>query len=537
MTTTTVGVAGSDTYSEAANRGESLNRERAASEGLALGVVDEGVGTLNLDEQAVGPARSENQVKLARRIKLVKRSGQPEAKTIRVAEDEPFFWDEGEPKWMDACNRKQAVDDALINLFIGPHHRRHGQFNPEEDKKRNERFFKKDDARRNKTLAAQLTAGNYRQKRSMMIGKGPPPMGLKSSAAEGHSSNEILDKSIYAYIKPTNKWPTKKTTFSMYNKHLKHHKAVSRFLYSSATFNNIASEVATSTTSTTPSPSEPNFEMDDKTKRAIEAIFASDIKLSWLLTGALNTLNGVRKTANKVLDRIKSDLETDNSAIREQRIAEIRSQRSWLPGLDLVPINMTDVAPNRTVSFYVTGGLYDNRTRSQLVNLTHILEFYQIAFEQMKIDHRGRGDADDYKELEKAGLRMLCDCETIVSLLRSNDGQRKMLERLNPEEAKILAKFEEHYEKFTAIKSKREYKYANSTIKSPLAGAVEQAKNLIDQIKDSEGYPEHAWRDIMPAEQKRLKTRKERAYRDLSVLEDFFKLLQVYEALMRLNYL
>lgn len=231
-----------------------------------------------------------------------------------------------------------------------------------------------------------------------------------------------------------------------------------------------------------------------------------------------------------------------------------------------------------------SAGLNHEQTRRIMFNLTHYLQFFAVATEQMRFDqenfmpHLKPLESQAYKYLDDFVLKLLCDCDNLLNLLREFEATRRKCENLLVTyKPKKMENYGDYYDRLVGHKLPRDLEYQSgpqefeSAIELKYKSlAPEQQRNYIKTIisfmdwareedqrraKDEKereqlkglnqklfdmnpvGYPPFIWREIMPLEQRQLYTVRERVVRDLSILEDLATLAETFKSLFFYNHL
>jgi hypothetical protein len=255
---------------------------------------------------------------------------------------------------------------------------------------------------------------------------------------------------------------------------------------------------------------------------------------------------------------------------RDQIIGQLHE---WMPNFRELLVG--GAGPTSELNF--TAGLHRPKTQQLLLNMTHYVQLFAVAVEQMLYDRRffysdlARSHQDDYKPLQDYSQVMLCEARNLMNVVGHWQRSRREFDILHrtekPEVDEGIARF---YDKLIANRLDRDREFAGQFqgIESPLDRAwqrltIDERNSKLRQLelllpenmvkKDWKylntqperrpqpvivnrlAYPRHFWRDIMPLAQRQLYTAKERAIRDGSILSAMQQFLGSYKSMISNN--
>lgn len=497
--------------------------------------------------------------------------GQSGALSEISAIEEPAYG-KREPKWWDACNKRLSLNDTLINIMIGPQWHHSSQM-LEEDRKHSGKYAQHGAAviltGRNNQPTKSTEDLQHRSKRSTksaikdnsIADAGSGGVFYYGNAGyfiEDNKGGLIVDngKHQYGSKRVLNKgdkynYGVKKTTFSMFNankqypkKQRNHHLMlvqpvdqvdVSKLPISNG--NADQSRVNNSKIETASIITKQVEQIVDKIpviKVILDSISALDIRLSWQINCALNAANSVRRLLVHVLRLLGRFQQQQNLDIREQT-QQVIEELKWLPKLDTLIKKNTDAT------------LYESRL--VLTNVTHYMQFFNVAFEQMVFEQRSpiSGDrrasliSQAYRDLDRAALRMLCDIESLVRLLENlEDNKRQLIEALkvNNVTSEATSGSSLTWLKLSAVDSmERRLRYNKDPIESAYwisSGKPHLSSDAANSTKTSFVL---LGRSVMPTNQRNLQNDFERKSRDYYILNNYDKMLAYYESLLTAIYI
>lgn len=437
-----------------------------------------------------------------------------------------------EPKWMDTCNRKGANESfTIVNLHIGLESSRHAF---------------------------------HRRKRSIFTHKQQKVVKSSRGSYDWQISpigGDLVDeKSTILFKKPLRS--SKKTTFAISSspsasRSIKAPKQRNKSRYFTA-----PQELQHTKIVANPPQLHPQ---DQLVKSLVETLYAHDVKLSWLITGSLSTLNNTRKLTHNLVEAIKlePDRLRDSDPARAQ---EIENQLKWLPSLG-------ELVPNTTVA-NLTGGFYSKRTQTLILNMTHYVEFFSAASEQMTFEQQtfNKKLAPIYNDLEIHLHMIICEMDNIIKLSEFYKSKERALQRwLESYYADKTAKeslgsrlgdLAPYYRQLIDRSQREQPKIKRETelhqrlvLQSPLVRFLEERGKShigLEQTPEAAGdlsrgfNNEHNWnlqpqnmcssthvgREVMPLEQRRLRSDRERSFRDELILGKLLNFLSSYETLL-----
>jgi len=304
-------------------------------------------------------------------------------------------------------------------------------------------------------------------------------------------------------------------------------------------------------------------------KKLANNLLGNDIKMTWLIGNSLNTTRNSINSTMEIIRALKSR-ESAGHKLDPTRSETIRRLSEWLPKIDQL---ITGDVPK---GYKLAGGLFSNRTRDLVRNMSHYFEFYSVALEQMVFEQEifRSNLTSSYKQLESNLLSIECGLDSIRRLSELHEIKRRelrmMISAFFPKEEQRRVLFRKIGEStfFHELllgqggDLKRDHnlpdsinfesplvKYLNSNNHSSTGdrysiNILEQTEDLSFGLTNEHNWKllsqnmctkEHAGREVMPLEQRRLKSHSERAHRDLVLLGRLTECLSSYMSLLKSN--
>lgn len=239
---------------------------------------------------------------------------------------------------------------------------------------------------------------------------------------------------------------------------------------------------------------------DNLTNSLIDQIHSTDIRASWLLSATVNSLADLKRVNGEIELELELSSGSARNASAGPRAAESRHER-WLPRL---------------------GKLVRRANRLQqseelLAGLSHLMQYFSVAIEQMLFEQHSRADqklAKSYELLEQLTLECLCSSQKLVGALRELRSNRKRL----VERVEVL--------------QNKQFEDAGALARFLNTSVVYSMENHLFYFGDSlELAPEvgaRVERNVMPTEQRKLASSSARVSRDLSIHAELDKLVSYY---------
>lgn len=471
---------------------------------------------------------------------------------------------EREPKWWDACNRRLSLNDTLIDIMINPQSHHLNQMLDEDRSRLPSRYNPSNSVASNrKETLTKLASSSFatdaveRRKRSTMAINWPKK--TKHQWTVDQSANQIgylLEDEGGGILFDTSKqqppngekatknlksdkynYGIKKTSFSMLNAN-KYSSKGQRY-YHSMYANNQQKPVVqqfvkqssedimkvSSTGETGVTQVQLIMNRIPVIKTILEGIFAQDIRMSWQLSCALNTANSVRRLVAYVRRLLSHQQKLIDSV--KQINYEQDDGIDWIPKLDSL----------------IRKRNHDNKineSRFVLTNVTHYLQFFNVALEQMVFEQRGLSTNDrrlalisqGYKDLDRASLKILCDIESLVKLLDNLESNKREL--IDAIKNNNLAPKDEQdpLKQLNLTSMEKRLGYTNDTIESAYWISSGKQWDLIVNKNASANFVLLS-RKVMPQNQRNLQSELARKARDYKILDLFDKMLDYYESVLK----
>lgn len=495
------------------------------------------------------------------------------------------------PKWWDACSRQVVFNNTLINLLMEPRIYHPGGVIMHDRKERG-KYMKSLSAFGNNTDLDVLVENDFdeeddnlrvtfeglRYKRGQWRHKRWTITTLVDYNRDSSGKNEIVSryKDPLVVKKPDK---AKKTSFSMsppkkYWSSIGKSKATpnkSRYyqannpMQSSETFDNnpmLANNAATSNKLAKQVSRESSAMLVNRARELYHLILRRDVRASWQLHGILISLKSLEGLIWRA-DPLRYN--TTSSNLTSTREQELEAQGSWLP--ELSKLGRDDKLSRSDLV------LYKPSTFSALINMTHYLEFFNVAIEQMlseqiRTQELGGKHNNIYRLLERFALRLQCQSESMISSIEIVNKERQELKYIVDRllslrqltldgilgEGRLFANTSS---KSRGLGSEEEILNLESTtvenlLDSPLTRAIVDTAKQRRQANetratsgprpsgDSEMFtrssPKHIWRDIMPMSQRKLHKDNERVYRNHLILLKLRTFISFYVSLVEKNY-
>lgn len=355
----------------------------------------------------------------------------------------------------------------------------------------------------------------------------------------------------------------------------------------------VVSTIAPTSTTEAPKPQwvldmdEQELQNYARIKQLVFRLYKLDVQISWLTLAAHAAAKNLQKLSAGLIEWIHNLTIQYHDAVGppvspERRSEILAAKRKWLPTFHELSADQKTASFNSPYNF--SAGLDHEQTRRIMFNLTHYLQFFAVATEQMRFDQDNFIPplkplvSQAYKHLDDFVLKLLCDCDNLLNLLREFEATRREFENLLVTyEPKKMEKYGDYYDQLVGHKLPRDLEYQSGpqefesaiefkykslapeqqrnytkTIISFMDWAREEDQRRAKDDKEREqlkefnqklpdmnpvGYPPFIWREIMPLEQRQLYTLRERVVRDLSILEDFTPLAETFKSLFFYNHL
>lgn len=296
--------------------------------------------------------------------------------------------------------------------------------------------------------------------------------------------------------------------------------------------------------------------------RAIDGIVGYNIKVSWSINWAISSAISLRRMIANLKNKVSDDIW--RADVNQGLIDSVLEKRRWLPKFDSLTIdadnqstgqlvggnsNTSSQHDTTVVQNYINLGS-TNETQDILHNISHHLQFFNVALEQIVFEQSSsdRRYLVDYKELERTALKVLCDIENLVNNLKMFSETKQALYNLMKQASistlqeirdqtkrnnlKSIMDNSSRFNRSPPIKSAYAVYMANDgATNSTGSTAIIQTKRTAKHTGDRGDNLLYIGREVMPAHQRRL-TPLERSIRDQSILEDFEKLIGYYESVL-----
>jgi len=424
--------------------------------------------------------------------------------------EDPTSSDASEPRWTDACNKRASINDTLISIIIGPQ-TKHASHVIEEDRQLRGKFFKHglEPEPPGRTRRSIPSSGGGLEETNLLT------VGLEAPDQSGSS--------IW-YKQPKGRG-AKKTSFAAARGN-KYSKSKSRYYLSPWTASQqqvsshpIGKQFAKSTQGSGSQVAKTNpMPLSGEMRKIVQSIFANDIKLSWHINCALNTATSARRAADLVNQSIQSELNETKIGIATGE------SRRWIPNLESLLVKPDSVQKQNGLG----------RSQRALTNVTHYIQFFNVAFEQMLFEQVSFGtkSAHLYWELERDCLKLLCDTETLVrSLELLNEARNELVKSLEGSSMILDGDVSNSLRalNISVVNSmERRLRYDKASIQSPFVIWRETQGGGGNSMVAGAFIP----RAVMPLSQRKLTSNLERNIRNQFILADFKSLVGYYESML-----
>lgn len=244
------------------------------------------------------------------------------------------------------------------------------------------------------------------------------------------------------------------------------------------------------------------YEGHDETINALLSQLTLDtLKLAWTANSAINQV----KEAEQVSHRLHHALAYELDELAEPARQGIEPKRKWLPQFEKL----------------VHRGFEQNRNLTGFAgNLTDYFQYFGVAFEQISFE-RIKFDTkhqNSFSDLDLSAAKLICSLEQL----------KPQLEAIESDKIHLIQMVANKNVSLTGNQSLA--RYLNSTIVRRVVKLEANGGIWLNSPKPSQAILVD--RQVMPVDERLLRTSEERLERDCSILADFNKSVQLYQTFL-----